>query len=399
MTDQRDEPRKATLLVLSSTYPRWASDHEPGFVHELAKRLTARFRVIALAPHAPGATCREVLDGVEIVRFRYAPEFAERLAYGGGIVSNLRGAAWKCLLLPGFFLAQVAVAWRLVRRERVELMHAHWAVPQGIAARLVQALTGVPYVVTCHGSDLHGLRGRFWALLKRSAIGGARRVTTVSQSMQNLLPIEAKDAAAVIPMGIDTDGGFAPGLRNPPASTELLFVGRLVHGKGVDVLLRALSIARVSGCALRLTLVGDGPEAGTLRGLASELEIDGAVKFEGAVEHHLLPAFYKQAALLVAPYRGQEGLGLVLVEALACGCPVVTTRIDAVRDVFDGWPEIIAEPDSATSLAAAIVSATRALPKLRAQASAMHSALMAKYSWHASALAYSDLLAEALDQR
>lgn len=400
MTAPCDERRKPTLLVLSSTYPRWADDHEPGFVHELAKRLTDQFRVIALAPHAAGAARREVMDGVDVVRFRYAPPFAERLSYEGGIASNLRSAAWKCLLVPGFALSQLVAAWQLVRHERVDLVHAHWALPQGVTARLVRMLTGTPYVATCHGSDLHGLRGRFWAIFKRFATVGAARVTTVSDAMRRLLPQEVERTAVVIPMGVDMDSAFVPGSSALPESPALLFVGRLVPGKGADVLLRAFATARASDAGMTLTLVGDGPEAASLRALAHALGIDDVVTFEGAVEPHRLPAFYRQASLLVVPYRGQEGLGLVMIEALACGCPVITTRVDAVRDIFNGhWPEPVAEPGSVASLTEVLVSATGSLALLRAQADAMRPALAARFGWDGSASAYAELLAGVLDQR
>src|SRR5689334_22160597 len=94
------------LLVLATTYPRWPGDPEPGFVHELSKRLADRFRVVALVPHAPGAKRRECMDGVEVVRYRYAPQRMETLVNDGGIVANLRRAKWKLLLVPGFVLAQ-----------------------------------------------------------------------------------------------------------------------------------------------------------------------------------------------------------------------------------------------------------------------------------------------------
>ena len=78
---------RPVLLVLASTYPRWADDHEPGFVHELARRLTDRFRVLALVPHSPGSSTRETLDGVEVIRYRYAPGRLETLVNDGGIVT------------------------------------------------------------------------------------------------------------------------------------------------------------------------------------------------------------------------------------------------------------------------------------------------------------------------
>ena len=121
---QGDRPR---LLVLASTYPRWAGDSEPGFVHELSRRLADRFEVAVSCPHAPGALPQESMDGVEVHRYRYAPARWESLAYEGGIVTNLRRHPWKWLLLPGFFLAQAWSAWRLVARFRPHVVHAHVA--------------------------------------------------------------------------------------------------------------------------------------------------------------------------------------------------------------------------------------------------------------------------------
>ena len=119
------EGAKPTLLVLTSTYPRWSGDPEPGFVHELARRLTDRFQVIVLGPHAPGAKTHEVLDDVEVIRYRYAPERLETLVNDGGIVTNLRLARWKLLLVPGFVLTQAWRAWRLIRTRNIDVIHAH----------------------------------------------------------------------------------------------------------------------------------------------------------------------------------------------------------------------------------------------------------------------------------
>ena len=82
------------LLVLASTYPRWAGDPEPSFVHELARRMGTEFRVIVVCPHAMGAKQKELLDGVEVVRYRYAPERWETLVNDGGIVANLKARRW-----------------------------------------------------------------------------------------------------------------------------------------------------------------------------------------------------------------------------------------------------------------------------------------------------------------
>ena len=97
-------PYRQTILVLASTYPRWRGDHEPGFVHELNRRLVDEFDVHVVCPHAPGAASYEVMDGVSIHRFRYAPEALETLVQDGGILANLNRSHWKWGLVPFFFV-------------------------------------------------------------------------------------------------------------------------------------------------------------------------------------------------------------------------------------------------------------------------------------------------------
>ena len=116
--------RRPVLLVLASTYPRWTGDPEPGFVHELSKRLADDFRVIVLGPHAPDAKPREMLEGVEVVRYRYAPERWETLVNDGGIVTNLKLQRWKLLLVPGFVLMQAWCAWRFIEEPAREWMRS-----------------------------------------------------------------------------------------------------------------------------------------------------------------------------------------------------------------------------------------------------------------------------------
>src|SRR3546814_3764453 len=100
----------------------------------------------------------ETLDGVEVIRYRYAPGWLETLVNDGGIVINLKRSKWKCLLVPGFVLAQAWGAWRLIRRERVDVIHAHWLLPQGWVDAMVrseehtyelQSLMRISYAVFC----------------------------------------------------------------------------------------------------------------------------------------------------------------------------------------------------------------------------------------------------------
>lgn len=394
---------RPTLLVLASTYPRWKGDPEPSFVHELSRRLAGRFRVIAVCPHAPGAATREVMDGVEVVRYRYAPERWETLVNDGGIVANLRRSRWKLLLLPGFVLAQLWAAWRVCRREGVDVVHAHWLVPQGLVAVTLRMLGRgrPPFVVTSHGADLYALRGRAWDVVKRFVAGRASAVTVVSSAMKDQLAKLGVPGGKVMvqSMGVDLSERFTPDPSVPRSSREILFVGRLVEKKGVRHLLDAMPAVLEEIPDARLTIAGFGPEEAALREQVSRLGLDGSVRFLGAVRQADLPGLYRQAALFVAPFveatgGDQEGLGLVLVEAIGCGCPVLVGRVPAVADVMGpGYEDLIVDPADTEAFAKRILVALNDPVRLQDRMGTLRRDLATRFDWASVAARYGDLLA------
>lgn len=393
--------RLPRLLVLASTYPRWAGDPEPGFVHELARRLTDRFEVIVVCPHAPGARTAEMLDGVRVLRYRYAPAAWETLVSEGGIVANLKRQRWKALLLPGFALAQAWATWRAVRRHAPDVIHAHWLVPQGLVIALLASLPGrwPPFVVTSHGADLFALRGAPWLTLKRFVVRRAAAVTVVSSAM--LEPVRQlgtdQGKLSVQSMGVDLQQRFRPDPTVPREPQLLLFVGRLVAKKGVRHLLDAMPRLLAAKPGLRLEIVGFGPEEAALRQRVAELGLAGYVDFVGAVPQSELPDRYRRASVFVAPFvvaKGgdQEGLGLVLVEAAGCGCPVVAGDVPAVRDVV-GDPRIgiVLDPTDPARLADAILAELEGEASMPARAAARAGAVM-RFDWSRREAAYACLL-------
>lgn len=362
MSESRLMPR---MLVLASTYPRWDGDHEPGFVHELCKRLANNFDVTVLCPHAPGASSDEVLDGVRIVRYRYAAESLETLVNDGGIVTNLRLHPWKLLLVPSFVLAQAWAAWKLVRRNRIQVIHAHWLLPQGLIATLLKAVTGTPYLVTSHGADLYALRARPLQALKRLVARKAAAITVVSGAMRQRMNELGVDASRVRvqPMGVDMEQRFIPDPTVQRSTRDILFVGRLVEKKGLAHLLAALPRVLHRLPDARLTIAGFGPGESEARALIQSLGLEQAVHLRGAVSQSQLPQLYRSATLFVAPFiracsGDEEGLGLVLVEAIACGCPVLAGNVPALVEVLgEENMDVAVDPRDHAVLADRIVTA------------------------------------------
>ena len=401
--------RLPVLLVLASTYPRWPADPEPGFVHELSRRLTERYRVIVLCPHAPGAKPRETMDGVEVVRYRYAPERWETLVNDGGIVTNLKRARWKLLLVPGFVLGQAWVAWRLMRRERVDVIHAHWLIPQGLIAALLPWLPGrrVSYVVTSHGADLYALKGRLLDGIKRFVARRAAAATVVSSAMRERLAALGVPAAHihVLPMGVDLSERFTPDPSVPRSQHEILFVGRLVEKKGLRHLIAALPQVLEGVPDAFLTIVGFGPEEAALRQQVHTLGLQAKVHFLGAVAQTGLPALYRRAALFVAPFvqaesGDQEGLPVALMEAVACGCPVVAGDVAGIEDLLGRMkPYICVDARNAEMLASCICSRLIDSSTAGLHAQAVLEEASWRVDWNRIAAGYARLIAQADDMK
>lgn len=394
------------LLVLASTYPRWRDDNLPPFVHELARRLLPHYEVHVLAPHTAGAATREQFDGVWVHRFRYLlPARFETLAYSGGMLPGLRRRPWRLLALPLFLLAEGWAMLRLLRRQRFDAIHAHWLLPHGYLALLARTLcSNRPRLIcTSHGADLYGLNGWFARFLQRRVVRGSDHVTVVSQAMLDTLRSRFGDTGgcSVLPMGIDTRVLFTP----PPMESPrdgLLFVGRLAEKKGVDVLLEALAQLPET-LAPRLTVIGSGSEQDHLRALSQRLGLTRRVHFMGGLPNMDLPAWYRRSLIAVFPSRvtrdgDQEGLGLVPVEALACGCAVVASDLPAVRDVIrHGETGLMVKPDDAAELAHALQTLLLDPARRQRLANAGREDVRIRFDWERIADGYRRLYAQAPD--
>ena len=247
----------------------------------------------------------------------------------------------------------------LVRRTAADLVHLHHPNPLGDIA----ALTDRPRpLVLTHHSDVvrqRPLRMLYWPLV-HAAMQRARLIAVSSARLLGvsleLRGFEAK--TRVIPYGID-DARFRPSAALDARVRELrarwagepvvLAVGRLVSYKGLEVLLQA-----AAGLELRVVLVGEGPEVLRLRALAGP-----RTTFEGRVSDAELPVYYRTADVLCLPSVSiAEAFGIVLLEGMACGLPLITTALPTgVADVNrDGVTGLVVPPGDPGALREALVS-------------------------------------------
>jgi len=378
----------------------------PAFVAYLCDELVHDYDIHVLAPHYKGAKLYEKMGDVKVFRFLYGFPSWERLAYGGGIMENLKTNKLLYAMAPIFILSQLIYLFVLNARFKYSLVHAHWLIPQGIVAGLFKSslMNNPNIVVTSHGGDLFALNHSLLTRVKRWVLHKADHVSVVS----NIMKLKCKQIdlnekkISVLPMGVDLVQKFTPNdetLNNDTANPKnLVFVGRLVEKKGVSFLITAMSIMVKRHPDLQLIIAGDGPLRKTLEQQSHTLLLQHNINFLGSVLNTELPKLLRKASIAIIPSvvdnsGDQEGLGLVTIEAMGCGCAVVASDLPAIRDVVShNETGLLVKPKNPNDLANNILSLIDN-PKLRDKlALAGGKSVIKKYDWRNVGVAYGDML-------
>jgi colanic acid/amylovoran biosynthesis glycosyltransferase len=270
------------VLVLTTSYPRDGDDVAGRFVADAVD--AARERGVEVEVVSPAS-------------FRHYG-----IAFGHGIVGNLRARPWLVLLLPAFLWN-----FRRAARRDCDLVHAHW-----LGAGLVAAMLGKPFVVQVWGTDVALARSA--PLLARLVLRRARFAIAASPCLAGEARALGAREVRIVPSAV----AIPELVGEPDEPPHVLYLGRLSPEKGIDDFLAATE-------GLPRVVVGAGP-----------VEVPESV---GAVPHAELDPYYRRAAVVCVPSR-REGYGMVAREAMAHGRPVVATPVgglvDAIEDGVDG---------------------------------------------------------------
>jgi glycosyltransferase involved in cell wall biosynthesis len=286
-------------------------------------------------------------------------------------------AYWlRYFALPGGFGLPTAgaflfarILWKardLHRSQRIDLIHAHGALPCGHAAMLLSAELGLPYVVSVHGLDafsteqVGGRAGQWCRRISQRVYRSSRRVICVSEHVreQVLQGTGPSCRTSVVYNGVNPKL-FSPGAERSSGGLIVLSVGTLIPIKGHELLIRAAASLAREFPSLKLEIVGDGPELFRLQALTRELRIGERVLFLGWQSRRQVAEAMQRCTVFALPSR-YEGLGCVYLEAMSVGKPVIGCRGQGIAEIIQhGSNGFLVGPDNERELTVAMAMLLR----------------------------------------
>ena len=353
------------VIYFVSLFPCWSETFIVREINELIK-LGVDVRIVSLKH----ASEKLVQSDAKVL--------LERVVYPKTGAAALIGALAQCLLHPWRSCAELArlasglagrpealaktlvVWWRTlgligtIRKLQPDHLHAHWATYPSTAAMLASRRIGVPYSFTAHAHDIF-LEDHYLAQKMRSAAFGV----TISEFNRKYLADKVSPMALermrIVHCGVSPqDFVFAPAARRPG---QLLAVGRLDEIKGFRHLVDACQLLAQRGVDFQCNVIGDGPLRAELEQRIAQASLTGKVTLLGVRKQEEVRQFLAEASMFVLPSvvtsRGdRDGIPVALMEAMAVGLPVVSTRVSGIPELVEhGVSGLLAEPGDAANLA------------------------------------------------
>jgi glycosyltransferase involved in cell wall biosynthesis len=358
------------ILVVSQTFPKRPGDSTAPFLASMVSILAARGHELdVVIPHHPDF-CYPASDRIRFVPYRYLPNGRSGFSpwgFGSTLTGTSRVSPQAALVIPAALAALRQTVARALMRAAYDVVHAHWLLPNGWIASGPARRRGVRLVITLHGSDVAiAERTRLFGALARRALDAADAVTAVSDDLRLRAQRLGADARKVrtVHLGVDT-AAFRPAKPDPAWRARLgaqgdavlvVTVGRLVEVKGFRYLIEA--VARAEGT--HLAIIGEGDLRRELERIVRET--GASVTFVGDLDHSEIPAVLAAADVVGVPSvidrTGRvDGLPTTLLEALACGRPVVASGVAGIPDVVvDGVNGLLVPEKDVSGLASALVT-------------------------------------------
>ena len=357
------------VLVIGSVYPRFHEDAEvPWLRTSVAHLKKAGLGIQVLAPAYKGLRTHEI-DGVKVNRFRYAPASWEILTHEEGAPSKMASRPWLQLLAIPYIISGFFRCINICRKFKPDVIHAHWPFPHAYIALGAAKLFRIPLVLNFHGAELLLIRKKKWVKpLLKFAIGQAQAVFANSSFTAGKIKALRNVDVEWSPYGttLESSATSAGDTTTPAISPhpvdgkfKILFVGRHIERKGICYLIEAAKHLPRDQFEIRIVGVGDLTDKlkAQAKAMAAANTDAAEIIFTGKLSPEELANEYKTANVFTLPAivdsKGDtEGLGVVLIEAMELGLPVVASNVGGIPDVVvDGESGILVPEKNAEALA------------------------------------------------
>jgi glycosyltransferase involved in cell wall biosynthesis len=405
------------IAVLAHSFPRFAGDTHGPFVKRLSEELARRgHQVWVLVPYDPELR-PDPASPLRVASFRYVwPRRWHRLGYSRTLRRDVGLRAVALVQSPLYFHFAARALGRLVRRERIELVHAHWILPNGYIAARAARRAGIPVAITLHGSDVFmAERNPLFGRLARRALRDAAYVTSCSAELRDRLLRVAGAAHAEkihlvangtdpLPVGAGS-GRWRERLGIAPDAPLVVAAGRLVDKKGFDVLIDAAPALRDRAPRARIAIGGGGELLEPLRERARVRGVADMVSFTGGLAQPDLLELIAAANVFAMPSvrdrRGNvDGLPVVVLEAMAAARPVVASDLSGLPlAVAHGTTGLLVQDRDPPALAAALAGLLADPVRARQMGEAGRRRVAAELNWAEIARRHDALLCAAAPGR
>ncbi|MEN3044919.1 MAG: glycosyltransferase family 4 protein [Candidatus Hydrothermales bacterium] len=362
------------ILTLCTAFPRNKSDVITPWLVRFLKELEKKGHEIYIFTSSYKGLKQKSFNNFKIFRFRYFISNFETLTHDVAIPERLKENIIYYFLVPFYLFGGIKGVFKyknFLKKVKIDVIHVHWPIPHIIFGYLFKVFLKSPIVSTFHSAELILLKnitkskftGKIFVNFFKYFLKKSSFITVNSSYTKSLIKVFnlPEKKVKVIPFGVSLDI-FDLNLEGKSYAKEkkVLFVGRLVERKGVKYLIEAFKIFSQKYSDYKLCIVGDGPLKNDLFKLTSELKIDEKVNFLGFVDKSVLLKEYLTSSIFVLPAifdsKGDtEGLGVVLIESMYFGTPVIATSVGGIVDiVIDGYNGFLVKEKDVTGLALAM---------------------------------------------
>lgn len=348
--------------VITSAYPEFKGDPHGIFVHRLMREISKQGHdVYILAPNT-GEKTEYILDGVYVEKFNYFyPTKFQRLAGRSGMIDNVKeGIFVKFQFLTFIFFNIYNSCWKL---RDMDIIHVQWPIPNGLGALFLKIFYKIKYINTIHGEEVYlSKRYHTMPIIKLLVNRSSKTITNSSGTYKACLDEGIKrEKLGIIPFGVDTEFFKPIQVQKDLETFQILAVGYLIERKGFEYLIKAMKEVLIKHNNVKLNIVGSGPLEGRLKNLIIKLKLENHIQILNNVPDEKLLELYNSSDLFVLPsivdsQGNTEGLGVVLLEAMACGLPVIGSDIGGIPDIIhDGETGILVSEKNSMDISKAIM--------------------------------------------